>query len=64
MPAGLAAEYSRFKGEAARYYLSDPNTRISIGQYVGSIASPAYSTNFGRLCIFPRLNAMYFSDLA
>ena len=55
MPAGLAAEYARFQGEAARYsryYLSDPNTRISFGQYVGSTASPAYSTNFGRLCVF------------
>lgn len=64
MPAGLAAEYARFKSEAAKYYLSNPNTRISIGQYLGSTASPAYSPDFGRLCIFPRVNAMYFFDPA
>ena len=61
MPLALAAEYARFQQEAAQDYLKDPGTRVSIGEYL-SLASPPYSADFGRLCIFPRVNAMYFMD--
>ncbi len=62
MPEGIAAEYARFQTEAAQYYKDHPNTNCSIGEYLYNIASPAYSTDFGEHCIFPRVNAMYFMD--
>lgn len=62
MPPALAAEYARFQQEAAQDYLKNPTTRVTIGEYLSEFASPAYSEAFGRLCIFPRVNAMYFMD--
>lgn len=62
MPTKLAAEYARFQQEAAQDYLKNPNTRVTIGDYLSRVASPPYSDDFGRLCIFPRVNAMYFVD--
>ena len=64
MPPALAAQYARFQQEAAQYYLKNPATRVTIGQYLSRVASPPYSPEFGRLCIFPRVNAMYFVDPA
>lgn len=61
MPEHLARDYARFKVDAPRFLMNNPAdaASLTIGQYLER-ANPPYHPDFGRLCIFPRVNAMYF----
>lgn len=61
MPEYLARDFARFKVEAPRFLANNGEKAagMTIGQYLTQGGTP-YHPDFGRLCIFPRVNAMYF----
>jgi predicted NAD/FAD-binding protein len=58
MPAGMSAEYSRFATQAPEVLTNPKYKDYTVAQYLGE---KGYSTDFGRLNIYPRINGMYFA---